>query len=97
MVGDDALVLPLAVELDVVQLQRSGVLGHVSALRPHVRLVDDLRLVQVLVVLLPGEGHGRVAGAGRRADEGHVRALDGRLGLGLHCDLGLREVICERT
>lgn len=58
------------------------------------RLVVDLAVVQDLVVLLPGESHGRIAGAGRRADEGHVGAPEGRLGLGLHGDLGLREVIC---
>lgn len=99
VVGDDTLVLPLAGEVHRVQLQGGGVLRHLrvaagARLDAQVRLVVDLGLVQDLIVLLPGEGHGRIAGAGCRADEGHVGAPEGRLGLGLHGDLGLREVVC---
>lgn len=77
MVGDDALIFALAVKLHVAQLEGGGVLRDLTALCPHVRLVVDLGVVQILVVLLPGKSHGRVAGAGCRAHEGHIGALDG--------------------
>lgn len=82
MVGDDTLVFPLAGELHVAELQGGRVLGHFrlascASLHSQVGLVVDLRVVQDLVVFLPGESHGRVAGAGRRADERHVGAFEG--------------------
>lgn len=97
MVGNHALELPLSGELHVTELESGGVLRHLSALGPDVRLVVDFRVVQVLVVLLPGERHGRVTGAGCRAHEGHVGAFNGRLGFGLHRDLRLGEVVCKHT
>lgn len=97
VVGDDALVPALAGEVHGTQPQGGGVLRHLGVAAAHldarVCLVVDLAVVQDLVVLLPGEGHGRVAGAGRRADEGDVGAPEGRAGLRLHRDLRLREVI----
>lgn len=80
MVGDDALVFALAGRFHMAQLQRGGVLGNlapVARLRSKMSLVVNLCIVQNLVVLFPGKGHGRVAGAGRRAHKGHVGAFDG--------------------
>lgn len=63
MVGYDALVLPLAGELNVTQLQRGRVLRYLSLtsrtfLDPEVGLVVDLCVIQNLVIFFPGEGHG---------------------------------------
>lgn len=93
VVGDDALVAAFAGEVDAVQPQGGGVLGDVARQGAHVRLVAHLTLAQRLVVLLPGEGHGRVARAGRRAHERHVGPPQRRLRLRLHRDLRLREVV----
>lgn len=101
MVGDDTLVLSLAGKLHIAELQGGRILRHLclatsTCLHSQMGLVVDLRVVQDFVVFLPGKRHGRVAGAGCRADECHVGALEGGLGLWLHCDLRLREVICEK-
>ncbi len=80
VVGDDALVFALTSELHVAQLQCGGVLrdlADLSHLRAQVSLVMDLGVGQDLVVLLPGEGHRGVAGAGRGADERHVGVFNG--------------------
>lgn len=99
VVGDDALEFSLAGRFHMAQLQRGGVLGHlapVARLRSEMSLVVNLCVVKHLVVLLPGEGHGRVAGAGGRAHKGHVGAFDSRLRLRLHCDLRFGEISCSQ-
>lgn len=99
VVGDDALVFALAGRFHMAQLQCGGVLSNlapIARLGPEMSLVVNLGVVQNLVVLLPREGHGRVAGAGGRAHEGHVGALDGRLRLGLHRDLRFGEIGCSQ-
>lgn len=80
VVGDDALVFALAGRFHMAQLQCGRVLGNlapIAGLRSEMSLVVNLCVVQHLVVLLPGEGHGRVTGAGCRANEGYVGAFDG--------------------
>lgn len=100
MVGDDTLVFPFAGELHIAKLQGGCILGHLrlascASLHPQVGLVVDLCVVQDLVVFLPGKGHGRITGAGRRADECHIGALECRLGLRLDSDLRFWKVIWE--
>lgn len=102
VVGNDTLVLSLAGKLHITELQGGRILCHLgltSCARLHTQmgLVVDLGIVQDLVVFLPSEGHGRVAGAGGRADKRHIGALEGWLGLWLHCDLRLWEVIWENN
>lgn len=61
VVGDDALVLALAGGLHIVQLQCGCVLGNlagITCLRAQMSLVGNVGVVQHLVVLLPGKGHG---------------------------------------
>lgn len=80
VVGDDALVFALAGRFHMAQLQCGRVLSNlapIARLRSKMNLVVNLCVVQYLVVLLPGEGHGRVTGAGCRAYKGHVGAFDG--------------------
>lgn len=98
VVGDDTLVFPLTGKLHTAKLQGGRILRHLrlasyASLNAQVGLVVDLRIVQDLIVFLPGEGHGRVAGAGRRTHERHIGALKSRLGLWLHSDLRFREVV----
>lgn len=79
VVGDDALVFALAGRFHMAQLQCGRVLSNlapIACLRSKVSLVVNLCIVQHLIVLLPGKGHGRVTGAGCRAHKGHVGAFD---------------------
>lgn len=101
MVGDDTLVLSLAGKLHIAKLQGGCILSQLSfapstCLHSQMGLVVDICVVEDFVVLLPSKRHGRITGAGCRADERHIGALEGRLGFWLHCDLRLREVICEK-
>lgn len=80
VVGDDALVFALTGRFHMAQLQCGRVLRNlapITRLCSEMGLVVNLCIVQHLVVLLPGEGHGRVTGAGCRAYKRHVGAFDG--------------------
>lgn len=96
VIGDDTLVFPFAGESHAAQPQDGGVLHHLPALGPEVRVVFHFGVLQQLVVLLPRERHRGVTAAGRRADKAQVGTFYGRLCFWLNRDLGFREIICSK-
>lgn len=69
MVGDNTLVLALICEIDVEQVEYSGV-EEALILVPSVVL--HLSFIQHLSIFAPGGAHGRVAAAERRAVQSDV-------------------------
>lgn len=68
MIGDDALVAALVLELDVAEMEDSCVLHDACSVSGgRVGEVLDVGMRQGLLVFPPCEGHGRAAAADRHA------------------------------
>ena len=91
VIGDHTLVASLISEVDVEEVEHSGV-DQLSLLVPGVVL--HFSIVQHLPVLPPSRGHRRVAAAGRDAAQSHVVPPQRHVRLWVSCDPRLGEIIC---